>query len=254
MSSTETTSPTLGKLAMALAKAQGAFKALKRDAKAEIIMKSGGKYGYSYATLAACFEACREALSTNEIAITQVLNTKEGELVLTTRMIHSSGEFISSDVLIPIDSEAKNFIQGVGSSITYIRRYTYCSLVGIVADEDDDGQAGGGQANMRQPAQKRAAPPPQQQKAAAPDPLESLRKRLFAVGNEHGYSPDDIKAVVHEKYGKNVSRRDLTKEQIDELLEVIQKNPFVKPPTTDELSQPVPTEEFEPLPFEKENQ
>ena len=65
-----------GALALALSKAQSAFLPLKRDGKAEIIMKSGGKYCYSYATLAACFESTRKALADNELAITQVPNPR----------------------------------------------------------------------------------------------------------------------------------------------------------------------------------
>lgn len=210
-----------GALALALSKAQSAFLPLKRDGKAEIIMKSGGKYCYSYATLAACFESTRKALADNELAITQVLESREGGLVLISRLIHSAGGEVASTMRVPIDEDAKNFIQGLGSSITYIRRYTYCALLGIVADEDDDGAVGGGQESkprpkpvpparpMNTPEQVKsyvatgvASPGPQAKppaggpQATAWKPSEAQVKRFWALVRQSGYLEIDGRKIV----------------------------------------------------------
>jgi hypothetical protein len=204
-----------GALALALSKAQAAFQPLKRDGKAEIIMKSGGKYGYSYATLAACFETTRKALADNELAITQVLESRVEGLVLITRLIHSAGGEVASTMRIPIDEDAKNFIQGLGSSITYIRRYTYCALLGIVADEDDDGAVGGGQESKPKPVAKAINTPEQIKSyvatgvaspgAAAKPPVaqttgwkpsEAQIRRFWALVKQSGYLEIDGRKIV----------------------------------------------------------
>jgi prophage DNA circulation protein len=121
-------SETCGKLALALAKAQG----MMEDAKAE------GENSYTksrYTTLSACIRAARPALSANEIAVTQTAGTMDGWVVIITLMMHSSGEWISGTLALkPRDMTPQN----VGSAITYGRRYGYKSMVGLSDAEDDD--------------------------------------------------------------------------------------------------------------------
>lgn len=60
-----------------------------------------------------------------------------GHIGLETRLIHAeSGQWISSMAVIPLP---KNDPQGMGSAITYARRYSLCAMLGIVT-EDDDGE------------------------------------------------------------------------------------------------------------------
>jgi hypothetical protein len=71
-------------------------------------------------------------------------------VTVTTILAHSSGEFISEALTM---TAAQNTPQGVGSTITYGRRYGLASMVGI-APEDDDGNAasaGGSQARVEVP-------------------------------------------------------------------------------------------------------
>lgn len=87
----------------------------------------------TYADLAAVIEACREALATNGIAfIQQVIDSH-----VKTVFLHSSGETL--ECLIPIIVQ-KEDMQGLGSAITYARRYGLMALAGI-SPEDDDGNA-----------------------------------------------------------------------------------------------------------------
>lgn len=56
---------------------------------------------------------------------------------LTTILIHSeSGEFFQSSYAM---HPTKNDPQGIGSAITYARRYALCAILGLNVDEDDDG-------------------------------------------------------------------------------------------------------------------
>lgn len=210
-----------GALALALSKAQSAFLPLKKDGKVEIGMKNGEKYGYKYATLAACFESTRKALADNELALTQVLESRAEGLVLITRLIHSSGGEIASTMRVPIDEGARNFIQGMGSSITYIRRYSYSALLGISADEDDDGALGGGQESndakttkppgkalntpeeiKRYVATGSASPGTQAKPTAAAaqttawKPSEAQVRRFWALVKQSGYLEIDGRKIV----------------------------------------------------------
>jgi hypothetical protein len=92
-----------------------------------------------YADLAEMVRASRPALTKNGLSIIQqILPNSDGQNILNTILCHSSGQYIESRMrIIP----AKNDIQSMGSYITYLKRYSYGSLVGIVtSSEDDDGE------------------------------------------------------------------------------------------------------------------
>ncbi len=99
--------------------------------------------GNEYATLNSVMEACRALLSSQGIWITQLpcpapVELGAGHIGLETRLVHAeSGQWISSTAIIPLP---KNDPQGMGSAITYARRYSLCAILGIVT-EDDDGNA-----------------------------------------------------------------------------------------------------------------
>jgi hypothetical protein len=145
-----------GKLAAALAKAQGEMAGAKKDS-------ANPFFGSTYADLASVWDACRGPLSKNGLAIMQKptcrfigepqpysWKTKAGEerhgvhmateVVVLTVLAHESGEREESAVscILP-DADP----QAVGSAITYLRRYGLQAMVGI-APEDDDGEAANG--------------------------------------------------------------------------------------------------------------
>lgn len=125
--------PTYGKLAEALAAAQGELKPAAKDS-ANPFFKS------KYADLSSVWEAIRAALAKNGLAVVQKLDVQGDKLqtVLVTMLLHKSGEFIASTYPVkPIKDDP----QGLGSAITYARRYALSAMVGVVADEDDDGEA-----------------------------------------------------------------------------------------------------------------
>jgi hypothetical protein len=126
----------LGKLAEALAKAQGEFRPIIKDKTARIEGK--GNYSYSYADLATVLEAVRGVLSRNGLALVQRIMRDAGSLYLETRLIHSSGQTIASEYPLP---QAGGRPQEMGSAIQYARRYSVCALLMLSPDEDDDGQA-----------------------------------------------------------------------------------------------------------------
>jgi hypothetical protein len=120
-----------GKLAAALAKAQAEIKGAKKDAENPFFKST-------YADLASTWEACREALSKNELAVVQPTDLVDGAMILKTILMHSSGESITG--ILPIMVGDKATAQQVGSAITYARRYALAAMVGV-APEDDDGNS-----------------------------------------------------------------------------------------------------------------
>lgn len=115
------------KIASALSKAQGMMGGAKKDTKNEFFKSS-------YASLASVFDAIRQPFSENNLAVTQVVNIlDDGKQVLCTRLLHSSGEFIESKMLLPPEPNP----QKLGSLITYLRRYSLMSIAGIPSEDDD---------------------------------------------------------------------------------------------------------------------
>jgi hypothetical protein len=90
-----------------------------------------------YADLAEVMDACLPALNANGIAVIQPIRTVDGKLYVGTVLVHQSGETLECDVPLIVQ---KNDMQGLGSAITYARRYGLMSMAGI-APEDDDGNA-----------------------------------------------------------------------------------------------------------------
>lgn len=142
-------SESIGKLADALAKAQAEIKAPKKGKTAKL-----GTYSYSYADLADIIEAYREPLSKNGLALAQTMRWQDNHLVLVTTLLHSSGEWLSSEY--PLASYPKP--QEQGSAITYARRYNVTALLGIAAEDDDDGAAA--QTGTPRAAAEKPAPKP----------------------------------------------------------------------------------------------
>jgi hypothetical protein len=124
-------SESIGKLAEALAKAQGAIEGAKKD-------QANPFFRSKYADLSSVWEACRKQLSENGLAVMQTTCGSDPDTVtVETFLTHSSGEWIKSSLTM---RPTKSDPQGIGSCITYARRYALAAMVGV-APEDDDGNA-----------------------------------------------------------------------------------------------------------------
>lgn len=133
------TSETIGSLADALAKVQGSIETVKKTKKAE-----GKKFSYNYADIASVIEAVQIPLAQNSLALVQTpldirrIDGSRPEYVVTvvTELMHASGEWIrfSTDMLCEREGA-----QGIGSAITYARRYALSALL-MIPQEDDDGE------------------------------------------------------------------------------------------------------------------
>jgi len=124
-------SATLGELYKALAKTQGEMGAAATDSKNPFFKSN-------YADLSAVVGSSRPYLAKNGLCVIQRVLSLEGVDYLATRLAHGSGEWLESRIQI---QPQKADIQTLGSYITYLRRYSYAAMIGVVTrGEDDDGE------------------------------------------------------------------------------------------------------------------
>lgn len=123
-------------LAEALAKAQGEMENPPKTKTVTIRPRGGAAYQYSYTPLEEVLDAIRAPLSENGLALTQLVIAGPEHTALVTRLIHTSGQSIESRYPLPRNAGS----QDMGSAITYARRYSLCSMLGIAGETDDDAQ------------------------------------------------------------------------------------------------------------------
>ena len=127
----DNSSPAINELAMALSKFQGSVEPIQKSKTAKV-----GSYSYNYADLADINLKIKKPLSENGLGIVQRFIRSDKGAMLQTILTHSSGQWISSELPLQVFEK----VQQLGSEITYLRRYTLSSLLGIVTDDDDDGK------------------------------------------------------------------------------------------------------------------
>ena len=131
------TSTEVAELFAALATAQGKFTDVVKDKKARIESQKGS-YGYAFADLASYIEAIRPALAEAKLAVIQAPAISAGTVTVTTRIVHASGQWVESELTMPVGQQTP---QGIGSAITYARRYALAPMLCLAADDDDGEQA-----------------------------------------------------------------------------------------------------------------
>ena len=151
-------SETIGQLALALSKAQGQMKFAAKDA-------NNPFFKSKYADLAAVIEAIKVPLSSNGLAFVQATDFEDNAVIVETVLLHESGEWISGKLRM---HPTKNDPQGVGSAVTYAKRYGLQALVGVPSDDDDGNAATGLQgAPAAKPAPAKPMPAKVKEAAAA---------------------------------------------------------------------------------------
>lgn len=123
------TSDTMAKLATALASALAEIHNASKDSK-------NPHFKSSYASLASVIDATKATLAGHGLVVVQAPGWNDGRVTVTTRIVHASGEWIEATAEAPLP---KADPQGVGSAVTYLRRYSLAALCGIT-QEDDDGE------------------------------------------------------------------------------------------------------------------
>jgi hypothetical protein len=222
----------LDKLAIALAKAQGAMQSARKDA-------TNPFFGSKYSTLAEVWDSIREPLANNGLSIVQLPSVDGGMVHVTTVLLHISGQTISSKISFLLHNEwtkaGKEIppsAQQVCGLVTFGRRYGLTAMVGVSsADDDDDGNAASHVADhapvtapapkaqldparvakrvgTMPPAEPVAPPPPPAPKdpvaqpAAEPVPdtqQEAFHGRLYDACEAAGITVEELDSDLHTK-------------------------------------------------------
>lgn len=120
----------VNEIATALIEAQKEMGGAKKDA-------NNPFFKSKYADLNSIIEAVKGPLLNNGISFIQPMLVEGGNNFVKTILVHKSGQTLESTMLI---KPTKDDMQGLGSAITYARRYTLQAMCGLPA-EDDDGNA-----------------------------------------------------------------------------------------------------------------
>lgn len=118
----------------ALADFQQACPSISKESKA-----GQGSFSYKYGSLPHIIETIKPHLKKAGLVFTQPISYREGaQFIYTTVYDVKTGEKIESKMLLPeIEFKGMNAVQSGGAVITYIRRYTLMSILGLVTDDDD---------------------------------------------------------------------------------------------------------------------
>ena len=187
-------------LSKALVQAQADFPTVEKNA-------ANPHFRQKYADLTAIVETVRPVLEKHGLALIQFPCTLGDQDGLTTRLVHTSGQFMQATTRIATAAKGpKPNAQEYGSGLTYARRYGIQSVLGLVAD-DDDGQ-GASQDRTRERADREATGSRAPDDAAAarsghdvnPDsvpaasgPTGAQIKRLWAIARNNDVGAADIK-------------------------------------------------------------
>jgi hypothetical protein len=192
-------SPTLGKIFEALAIAQGEMKDAVLDCE-------NPHFKSKYASLKSVKAACKEALAKAKLSVNfQIFSIKETYYCRTVLGHGESGEWMSTTFKLLID---KGNMQGLGSAISYAKRYSLAAMVGVVDSEDDDGNAAVGKHSNAPAANSKAAPassskappakPPPPQNAPA---TQADMDRLLDLMIDRNVHENSVQNLIQKGYG-----------------------------------------------------
>jgi NAD-specific glutamate dehydrogenase len=200
---------------MALAKAQGDIESAQKDS-ANPFFKS------KYADLASVWDACRAPLAKNGLAVIQFPRADGNVVTVETRLVHSSGQWIEGELTAVAKDDGP---QSIGSIVTYLRRYSLQSIVGV-APEDDDGNAAQGQDHRPESRAKRVA---QQNNMKTGDAVKTLSQTIKdGLGSIDSASADASQRLTKAedfiyKSRKENKLTDAEKQELDFMVADIQK-------------------------------
>jgi len=203
-----------GTFAKAMVKVQKLIRSAVKD-------KENPFFKSSYADLTAVWGACREALTTNGFAVLQKTGfSDDGEFVLKTKLLHESGQFEEGEYLL---KPAKpNDPQAMGSCLTYARRYSLASMVGVVTDDDDGEGAMDRNSKVKQTSTKndKVKKKPQEKPKQESGLITSeTKEKLRKVCEVTGFEDHHIVSWYRKEYKKPVAN--MTEVQAEGLLTLL---------------------------------
>lgn len=113
---------------------------LKKSEKVNVTLKTGGSMKYSFLPLSVIQKTIDPILSKHGLAYRWEQEESEGKIKITCVVSHILGHSERTYLTAPADtSGSKNAIQSIGSTVSYLKRYTLEGALGLSSDKDDDG-------------------------------------------------------------------------------------------------------------------
>lgn len=223
-------SDSIAELLAALAEVQGELPTMPKSSQA---------YGYKYTDLDTITQTIKPILGKHGIGYMQsVGGLTENALTLTTRIFSKKGEYIEDTAALPtITSTKNNAAQTLGMSITYMRRYALCAMLGITSDEDVDANINGTTQGSDKPTPPKQEARPKQPAKLAFEPKggETTPEEKKELGNLLASKDANGKPIFTRYEMKKYSdmRKDCTAREV---IDIIKKDLIAK------LNPPLPKE------------
>ena len=200
-------SESISKLAVSLVKFNSEVSKIAKDAKNPFFKSN-------YVTLDRLIEATRPILQENGLVVMQSpLSKEDGSIGIQTLLIHESGEFIESEPIFMKPAKA-NDPQQAGSIISYMRRYSYQSILNLNTGEDDDANKSTGEENIKAKLNDKSY-------SNNKELSEEQVKELYLVGYKAGYTYKKVDEAIKNNYGKAV--KDITIKEYENAIDGFQK-------------------------------
>jgi len=171
------TSTEINEIASALSKAQAEMTGAKKAA-------NNPFFKSKYSDLSEVMAAISTPFAEHDLSFVQGAEFTEGNISVKTRIMHSSGQWIESDTVLP---PTKNDAQGYGSAITYAKRYGLQALAGVPSVDDD------GNAAVAHTTKKAAYKPSQADKEQV---------KIIGVAHQNGDTDslrDELKGLIGDR-------------------------------------------------------
>lgn len=222
------TSPETNELFSAISKAQSEFKSLPFN-------RVNPHFKSKYADLTATLDMARGPLTKHGLCLIQSVSFNDNGYFVTTQICHSSGQWISESLKLLVQ---KQDMQGLGSAITYAKRYQAQAMLGLSGDDDDDANA----ASSPPPPQPKKTPMPP--KKTPPPPKEviddihpddvpeipqeekppmSRKQYMYSLITEKGIKHQDAKQIIFRCIGEAKMSTDLNDDEVEKVINYLLK-------------------------------
>lgn len=206
-----------------------AMTAFKQEAPAVLIKTDSANFGsgkaaYRYANLGSIVQEISALLGKYQLSASwQTAQTDKGQVSVTCHITHIGGHRESVLLVAPPDTTGnKNQIQAIGSTVTYLQRYTLLAALGLATGEDDDGP-GGEREPIKQPQTTKKGDTKGGGEAIASDAQVNA---MYAMYAKMGIKDrEEVKAQVSDFLGLESIEHlhNLTKKEASSVIEMLNK-------------------------------
>jgi len=171
------TSEKIAAIAAAIVKAQAEMPKLLADS-------DNPYYKSKYIALADLIKEVRPVLAKHGLAVIQGVSGDGENVIITTRIIHESGEWIEEAFTMPVVAKGTKEAtpQDYGAAVTYARRYSLAGILGVASEEDDDANS------ISKPIERTV---PTKAASVKHDDLKPLKDKLVEIMKDPLIKPEE---------------------------------------------------------------